>query len=392
MSQENPNPPASASSAPASVPAPGAPVSVPAPAPAPSAPANPLQTLADFERYATAALDAQDPALTPAAPPPPATSESPVAPAAPAAPPPSDPPDDVPEPTPEELAQLNEPGQRALKAEREKRRAAREELKTLRAGLERLIATPAPPNPDPDPAAAVPSTPEATPATPPTPPAVPANLAQCRTFDQVDAAVLQATQTQALTHELMLALSAGDRETVIQRLTEQNVKAIGETPVAEASDAQLRQLVVNAHTGCSLTIAQAGQRKETLRREALSFTEAQKILPGLGQANSAEHKAFAAYLQQYPGVRNLGPNWPQMVAEGVAHRLGRTAASVPPVAVPGLPVVTATAPAPRSAPGAPRTSTAAVPARNQLDTLREKIASGQASDKDMRLYAELSLS
>lgn len=352
---------------------------------APSAAAeNPLATLADYDRYASEALraTAEPPQPDPAAPTEatPGTESSLGEVQSPAAPAASQPPglDEDPEPTPEELSSLNDAGKRALQAERDKRKAAREENKTLRDRLNALEAKLNPTAPD------APRAPEATPP-PPSTPSVPASLAECRTFDQVAAKELEAKQNKHLVTELILAMATGDHEAVLQTLKEQHVEQIGDTPLEEATDAQLRQLIVNAEKGCDLVIHNAPARREQLSREALAFADAGKILPGLGSPNHAAHKAFEAFVRANPNVRTLGHNWPVMVAKGIAHELGIARPTAAPNG--GTPQT----PTPRSAPGAPRTSTGMLPKTSDIDEVRARLHSGQGTQADMERYAVLSL-
>jgi len=387
--------------APSATPGTVPPASVPAPqTAAPSAPAaNPLATPADFDRYAALAITANltpppEPAAAPAVPPGPesppveqqvAVSESP----APAA---TVPADEDPEPSAEVLASLNDAGKRALQAEREARKEARAKVKELEAKVAELQAKNTPPADAT--IATPPNPPAADPAAAPTDtPSVPGALANCRTFDQVDASTMQAVRDKSLATKLILKMSAGDKPAVLEALKAQKVANIDGTPLDDATDAQISELLVNVQTGCEVTLQQAPLRKAELAREANSFIEAGKILPGLNDPKSAAWKAFATYVQQNPTVRNLGPAWPQMVAEGVAHRLSRsspgtvTATTPPPAAAPA-PVP----PTPRSAPGAPRTSVAALPKKSEREEIVERLNNGTATTKDMDRYASLSLS
>ena len=377
-----------------------APTTPPAAPSAPATPpANPLTTTTDFDRYAAEALRAmENPSPVPPAPANPAAPAEPaaVAPESPATevPPPAAPADappvagaeadlDDPEPSAEELASLSDAGKRALQAERDKRKAAREEVKSLKAQLEALQAQITQPAPAP----AAPSAPEATPSAP-SAPSVPASLAECRTFDQIAAAELQAVQTKAVASELILAMTQGDRPAVIEGLKAQNVTAIAGTPLEDVSDAQLRSLLVSAHKGCELTITQAPQRRAQLQREAMAFADAGKILPGLGTPNHAAHKAFEAFVRANPNVRQLGPNWPALVAHGVANQMrGASPASVPAA----IPATLPPPPPPPPPPSAPRTSTATLPAKSELDEIVKRLNSGQGTQADMDRYAVLAL-
>lgn len=351
---------------------------------------------------------ASEPPQPQTAPTAPAAIESPAAPVpAPAVAPsaaeavegsPSGQPDEDPEPSPEELATLGDAGRRALDAERTKRRAAREEVKSLQgkiAELEaRLQAVPAPPTPPvapsaPDPAVIPPT---------PNPPAVPQNLMECQTFDQVDAVTMTALQAKTTATELMLALNANDRTAVVERLKAEGVTALRGQPVDQVDDATLRSVIVHAQSGAEMTLLQAPQRKAALRSEAISFTEAQKLLPGLNQAGSPDFNAFKSALDANPAVRNLGPNWPLLLAQNVAFHLGRTktaTAPTPPPAGGAVPAAAAatppTPPTPRPAPSAPRASAAALPPKSELDEVRARLNSGKGTTADMERYARLSM-
>lgn len=375
-------PPPATPSAP-ETPAPVAPA--PATLPAAPAPSAPLQTLADFDRYAAEALRANEiQPSPPAAPVVPAVAESPAAPATPATEP-VEPSEDA-EPSPEVLASLSDAGKRALEAERTKRKTARADLKAAQDQIAELTARLNPPTP------AAPSAPETTPAlapaTPPSP-AVPPNLAECRTFDQVDALTLAAIHAKATANKLMMAMNAGERDEVLAGLRAENMEAIDGTPLDRATDKQLREFIVNTNTGADITLRKAPAREAALRQEALSFEEARALLPGLSDQKSADWKAFVSAVQATPAIRQLGPRWPVLVAQNVAFHLGKTKSATGPLPPPATPPVIP--PAPRAAPSAPRTSMAALPRKSETDGLREKLRSGTMTAREMDRLTTLQL-
>lgn len=390
--------------APVATPATATPAIVAAPALAPVAIAVPSPlTQADFDKYAAdAVMRNLDPAES-AAPAPVAAETGQESPPAEVAPPAETSPtadtEDETEPSAEAQAAWSEGERRihaALVKERTNRKAAREEnasLKERLAALEAKINTPAEPAPSP-------SEP-APPASSPTP-SVPGSLAACRTFDQVDASVMQAVNHKALATELIMNLSSGEVEPVREALKAQGVTRIGHTPIDDATPQEVGRLLVSVQSGCERTIHQAPARKAELGAEAVSFVEAGKILPGLTTKNSEAQKMFINFVNTTPNVRNLGPNWPELVAEGCANRLARAKATATNGhangngAANGNGVIHQSTnppfPAPRSAPSAPRTSAAVVPRKSEKDEIVSRIHAGTASMKDMDRYAVLSLS
>ena len=401
------------SAAPAGAPA----VAAPTPAPAPSAAAaipNPVLSLQDYDRLASASLlanstpEPQPATATPAPGQEPAPVAAPVAdPNVPTAdqqpnvglavsPTTSD---DVPEVTPEELAQLNEPGQRALKAEREERKAAKAEARELKAKLAeleaKLSATPAVAKPPQDPAA-VPAPAVTTPSV-----ATPA-LADCNTFEAVEARALSAAQTEATVTELQTQLASQGHEAVAAQLAQAGIAKIGSTPIAEATPEIIDGFLKSAMAGARLTQAQVAPRTRFIAQQAESWKAATAVLPELNTVGSLLHKQVAALIQSNPMLKSY-PNWPQIAAKMILGDQAFAKMQAPPAKAPAAPAkpaaikpAPATIPPPvatalRAAPGAPATSSSALPQSKRLDELSAKLANGTASLTEVDEYGRMSL-
>lgn len=425
--------------APSAAPA-GAPVNAPSPASAPSAPTATVLTLADYDRLAAESLLANaappsiptpTPVTPPAAAPAPDGTQGtagtdPQAAATPAAAPGQEPSpaaapavvqtpgteEEIGDPTPEELAQLNEPGQRALKAERQARKDARAEVRTLKqqlAALQTQLAgppaeTPTPPaGPAEEPAGQRPALPPAPAATPSV--ATPA-LADCHTFEAVEARSLAAAQTEAEVSSLQNTLQYQGAPAVAQALANRGIEKIGTTPIGEATAEELAGFLNSVLYGTKQTQLQAEPRKRFLVTESQSFAAAVKRLPDLENPKSETYRRVAAFVQQNPQVKT-NANWPLIVAKlylgEMAFNQAATPAGTPgavPAAQPRRPTAiapaAATMPAPaappaRQAPGAPAISTAALPQGNRLQELSGKIEKGTATLKEVDEYGRLSM-
>jgi hypothetical protein len=366
-------------------------------APAEPSPADkPLQTLADFSAYASQALrelDARNEATnTPEAPP--AASESPAVGSdqveSDAPPPPTADGDDA-EPSAEELAALSEAGRRALMAERQKRKEAREEARLLREKVAELEARLKSQPPE-----------EASPgdADKPADPNIPAPaavapvvaqqpLADCQTFEAVDARVMQAATAEAQALKLQRILQRQGAEQAAAELAKLGVQRIGDTPVAEATDEQLEEFLSTVYEHARFSQAAAPARKQFLAQQAQSFERARSDVPELADPKSDRARRFVAIVQRNPWLRTMGPNWPEIVAtqllgeEVRAQRRTAQVAKAPPT--PPL----APQPPPRPAPAAPRRSATAEPRRTEADEIGQKVLAGSATLEELGRLARL---
>ena len=345
--------------------------------PAPAAPAAP----------AVSAGQEPSPAPTP-----PATPEVPAA-AAPPVQPSGTEPDDIPDPTPEELALLNEPGQRALKAEREARKAAKTESRALKAKLAELEAKLAAPPAPVEPEAPTTTLPSATPSV-----ATPA-LADCNTFAEAEARGLAAAQTEARVIGLQNVLQYQGPEAVAAKLAELGVANIGGRPVAEATPEQLAGFLSTTLAGTKMTQLQVEPRKRFIAQLGTAYQQAVKIVPEMADATSPVHKQLAAFVAANPVVKS-DPRWPLLVAKLYLGELAWAAknksAPTPPPAPRTIVPAANTIPIPivpplRAAPGAPARSSAALPPSNRLAELSEKINSGKATLKEVDEYSALAV-
>lgn len=336
---------------------------------------------------------ASEPAATPVVP---AANESPAAPVQPAiAPaivppqtpePPTDLNDDA-EPSAEVLASLGDPGKRALQAERDKRKAANAKLTELQAEIDRLKATPAP---TPTPAAVPPGQTPAPAAA--TPSVVPTELARCETFEQVDACRSHAAELAATAMELNTVLATSGLEAAQAQLKANGVETFRGVPVDNLTPEQLAAGLSATWKAATQTQAAADQQKAVIAGQRQSFGQAVNLLPGLKDPKSVQAQTFDAIVAANPQIKQLGPNWPLLVArQMLGMEAERLRTSPPPVAP--VPVLT---PAPvaalaASAPSAPRTSVAHVPAATELDGIRERVNSGKATEADMSRYAAMQI-
>ena len=303
--------------------------------------------------------------------------------------------EEIAEPTAEELAVLNEPGQRALKAERDKRKAARAKIVELESELAKLRA----------PAEPAPKTPEvpAAPATPPnvsTPSVATPALADCHTFEAIEARSLEAAKTEAQVVGLQNVLQYQGPEAVVTELAALGVTKIGETAVAEAKPEQLAGFLATTLAGTRMTQLQVEPRKRFIVQQAQAYQQAVKVLPELQDKNSAAHKQCEAFVQANPQVK-ANANWPLLVAklwlgeqqfEMKLKVPAAASATRPTVIVPAPSTVAAPiVPALRPAPGAPARSASALPQSNRADELSGKITAGTATLKEVDEYSALAV-
>lgn len=303
--------------------------------------------------------------------------------------------DDDAEPSAEVMAALGDPGKRALQAERDKRKAATAKLTELQAELARLQqANAAPANPPvvPPPGAAVTS---GQPATPPaTAPsvAVPTELARCETFEQVDACRANAADLAATAMELNTVLVTTGLEAAQAKLKANGVETFRGVPVDQLTPEQLAAGLSDTWKAATQTQALADRQKAIIHGQRNSFAQAVNLIPGLKDPKSVQSQNFDALVAAMPQVRQLGPQWPLLVAQQMLGIEAARARSNPPVpnAAPVLTPVTAAAPM-ASAPSAPRTSAAVIAQPTELDALRDRVNTGKATMKDMERYASLQI-
>lgn len=346
----------------------------PPPAPAPAAaPESP----AAIESPATA------PAATVA------TTETPVEPAAPSAP---VAPDEDAEPSAEVLASLSDAGKRALQTERERRKEARAESRVLRERLEALEKQFATKTPEP----IAPATPPSEPA--PTPSVQGAPLADCNTFEAVDARAMQAIKQEALAMRLNSVLVTEGLPAVVEQFKANGIEKLGAKTIDEVTAPEMARFLADKFESAREIQVSAEPRKQYLLAQAQSWQSAGKLVPEITDPKHPRAQKFAAIVNGNPWLRAQGPNWPMIAAK---YLLGDesatktiTTAQPPSTAagngVPALPV--SPPPAPKSAPGAPRNSAAAIPKPNEADELAAKLANGTATPDEMNRYASLAVS
>lgn len=364
--------PVSAPSAPTDAPA----IPAAAPSAAPSVPTSPT-TLDDFSLLASQSMQAPAPEVAPAEPTPPpapvAPEESPVATVAAADPLPAEAEADADAPSAEVLASLNEAGRRALQAEREKRKEARTEVRLLREQLEALQKQITQPE---------------TPATPPAPEAptprvaVPPVLAECTTFEAVDARAMQAVQQEALAMQLNTTLATQGLDAVIEQFKANGIEKLDNRPLEAYDAGQMAAFLSNKYQQARTVQLNAEPRKQFLVQEARSLEAAVKLVPEIKDAKSPRAQKFAAIVNQNPWLKQQGPNWPQVAA---TYLLGmersQTATTQP------APVAAAPAPPARPAPSASRITTAALPAPDAGQELSVRLANGTATLEEVQRAA-----
>jgi hypothetical protein len=172
---------------------------------------------------------------------------------------------------------------------------------------------------------------------------------------------------------------------VAEKLKASGVTAIGATPIEEANADQIGEFLASVYEAARMTQAQAPIRKNWLAQNHQSLAEAVKIIPDLTDPKSASFKAAQEAVQQNPLLRN-NANWPILI---VKHLLGTRALEErnKPATQPA-PAVTPKIPARPSkpAPGAPKTSTSAIPRLNGNDALKTKMADGTATLAEVQEY------
>lgn len=352
---------------------------------------------------------AEPPAATP---PPPAANESPAAPAVTPAPPavpdpasglaasaaaPSGHPDDEPLP-PEVEASLGDPGRRAIQTERERRKAATAKAAELQAELDRLKAQLAPaPDPNAPPSPAAPATPgaPATPAAPPAPSAAwPSELARCETFEQVVQAARQASALGSLAMRLNTTLATQGLDAAVEKLRSQGLETFQGIPLEQLTAGDLADRLQQAWDTAEAVRLDAPVRADYLRGERASFGQAVTVLPGLKDTQSAHSKQFNQIVAANPSVKQLGPQWPMLVARQILG-MEAEARMRQPAAAPAVPALTPAPAVPVAPPPAAPRHAAVTPgvggAQAEVEILRQKIDAGKATEADMDRFASLEI-
>jgi len=264
----------------------------------------------------------------------------------------------------------------ALEKERQESkdaRAAVRELKAKLAELESKITTPTAPQ-------AEPATPAAQTAPPPSGTGM---LADCLTFDAVDARAQEAAATESQAVRLQNMLNRNGAEPVVERLKASGVDTIGGKPIAEADADQVGEFLASVYEGARMAQAQAPARKAWLAQNQQSLAAAVKILPELNDAKSAAFQAASKIVSENPLLRNRA-DWPVIVAKLYLGEQAYNSKATGNGA--GTPRPTAPKVTSRPAPGAPRTSTAAMPPVNGSVVLAKKMADGTATLDEVQSY------
>jgi hypothetical protein len=354
---------------------------------------------AEFHRALAASMAAAETPPTPAPAPaiesPAGVASAPVPPAVPADPGAAAPAAPVPvaedpdaEPSAEVLASLSESGQRALQAERSKRKEARAELAAAKTEIEQLKAQLQPPA---APAAPQPAAPGQPPVPAPAPSAPPTELARCETFEAVDACAMQAITTEAMAMQLNTVLATEGLTAAVEQLRAHGVEKFRGVPLDDLTAADLAGNLSATMRSSREIQMQAHNRKTQIALVGRNFGEAVSLLPALKDPKSAVALEFQAIVAANPRIKELGPNWPVLVANQLIATETIKARTKPPT--PPAPVLTP-APAPAalpSGPAAPRTSAATLRTPNEMEALSAKINSGKATKEEVRQYTRLSL-
>jgi hypothetical protein len=111
-----------------------------------------------------------------------------------------------------------------------------------------------------------------------------------------------------------------------------------------------------------------------------------QIVPELSDVNSQAFKAAVRLVNENPLLRQR-PDWPVVVAKLWLGEQAFSAKQAKPAGAAVAPARPAIKSTPKSAPGAPRTSTAALPQPSSNDTLKAKIANGTATLAEVQAYA-----
>jgi hypothetical protein len=158
--------------------------------------------------------------------------------------------------------------------------------------------------------------------------------------------------------------------------------------VDEISAGQLAEAFADTMQQARTVQLQANNRKDHITATLRSFDAAVNLVPGLKDPNSEAGKQFKAIIAANPGVRQLGVNWPVLVANQIIATDAIKARTKTPTAV----MTPAATPAPASGgPAAPRTSAAAIRPATERDNLAAKMMAGTATDAEVRRLTALNL-
>lgn len=368
--------------APSAAPAAAAPVSPAAPVtPAPVAAATEPVTLNDFVELARKDLAGETtPAILPV------TAGQEPSPEV-TAPEPAEPTPETLEPTAEASAESDEPAAADMAnwTDGEKKlhgvvKKLRQEIKELKANGKKAEAPqPAPPV---EPVEPVNQPPVAT-----TAPA----LADCQTFEAIDARVMQAAQAESKAVNLQNILNRNGLEPVVARLKADGVATIGvqegqaivQRPIDEASADEVGDFLAAVYEGSRTTQAAAPARKAWLNQNQTSLQRAVEAVPEFNDKNGPAFQAALRMVRENPLLLQKA-NWPEIVAKLYIGEQAIEAKLKPAPAAPAP--KPAVKPAPKPAPGAPRVSAAAAPAPDRLATLKAKMAEGTATMQEVQEY------
>lgn len=287
------------------------------------------------------------------------------------------------EPTADEQANWSEGEKRlykALKRERADRKEAKKQTAELKSVVDQLQAKLAtPPVGDPSKPATGADGDRQQAQTSTAAPVV-AGLAACQDLASVDALVTQASSTETAAFTLLNKVDS-DRAGVDKTLQQHRVTHIGGVPVAEASNEQVRDYLTSAYTGARETVVQADTRRAFIRNRETNWMQAASVMPQINDVKSPEFAAIAGILKS-PELRNRvdGPIQAVRLLLGDRAMTQTLLASAKPAAKPKAAVV-------KAAPGAPRTSVAALPQQTEATAIADRVAKGTATLEDMKKYA-----
>jgi hypothetical protein len=284
------------------------------------------------------------------------------------------------EPTADEMATWTEGEKKlhgALVKERTESKDARAELRAVKEQLAEIQKQIKPPP-------ATPAEPVSPAGQPTTAPSAGEMLADCQTFEAVDARVTQAAATESEANRLQQMLNRNGVEAVAERLKASGVEKIGGTPLAEASADLVGDFLAAVYEGARMTQAQAQPRKVWLAQNQQSLAAAVQLFPELGDKQSPAFQSAQRILVENPLLRQRS-DWPVLLTK---LYLGEQAymAKTKPAASAAPAVKAAPKPPAKAAPGAPRTSVAALPRTGANDALSAKIKAGTASLAEVQEY------
>lgn len=303
------------------------------------------------------------------------------------------------EPTAEEQANWTDGEKRlygALQKEREESKTARAELRELKSQFTELKGTL-----DKTKEASATDTTQS-PRNEPAPSAATA-LADCNTFEAVDARVAQAAEVEMTVTSLQNKLARNQTEAVVKGLQSIGVTHIGGMPVAEMDAEGIGNFLDKAQAGAKATQSQAAPRKQFIASQVTSWRQAVEILPEMDDVKSDVYKGISALVARRPSLKTQ-VDWPMVAAKLwlgeqesgkriTAKAAAKTAATTQQrAATPQATTKTTTAkPAAKQAPGASRRAAAAAPATDRLTALQGKMEKGTASMAEMQEYTRLNV-